>query len=59
MISLPCFLLAASDSPVADPAEVAAWGTGIPGRVLSYYAAATYVPEARRALRAGREGRHS
>jgi cardiolipin synthase len=59
MFSLPAFLLAASDSPVADIAELVAWGTGIPGLVLSYYAAATYVPEARRALRAGREGRHS
>lgn len=59
MFSLPAFLLAASDSPVADVAEVVAWVTGLPGLVLSYYAAATYVPEARRALRAGREGRHS
>ena len=59
MFSLPAFLLAASDSPVADVAEVVAWVTGIPGLVLSYYAAATYVPEARRALRAGREGRQS
>jgi cardiolipin synthase len=58
MFCLPAFLLAASDSPVADAAEVVAWVTGIPGLVLSYYAAATYVPEARRALRAGREGRH-
>ena len=59
MFSLPAFLLAASDSPVADVAEVVAWVTGLPGLALSYYAAATYVPEARRALRAGREGRHS
>lgn len=59
MFSLPAFLLAASDSSLADLAEVVAWVTGIPGLVLSYYAAATYVPEARRALRAGREGRHS
>jgi hypothetical protein len=44
---------------VADVAEVVAWVTGLPGLALSYYAAATYVPEARRALRAGREGRHS
>ena len=52
MFSLPAFLLAASDSPVAD--------AGRGGRVghrasrascSSYYAAATYVPEARRALR--------
>ena len=58
MISLPAFLLAASDSPVADAADVVAWGFGLGGLVLSYYSAATYVPEARRALRAGREGRH-
>ena len=61
MFSLPAFLLSASDSQVADAARLVAWGTGLPGLVLSYYAAITYVPEARRALRDGRaerEGRH-
>ena len=62
MFSFPAFLLSASDSQFADAARWIAWGTGLPGLVLSYYAAATYVPEARRALREGRqerEGRHS
>ncbi len=61
MFSLPAFLLSSSDSQLADAARLVAWGTGIPGLVLSYYAAVTYVPEARRALRDGRaerEGRH-
>ncbi len=61
MFSLPAFLLSASDSQLADAARLVAWGTGIPGLVLSYYAAVTYLPEARRALRDGRaerEGRH-
>ena len=41
--------------------RAAFYALGIPGLVLSYYAAVTYVPEARRALRDGRaerEGRH-
>jgi cardiolipin synthase (CMP-forming) len=62
MFSLPAFLLSASDSRFADAARWIAWGTGLPGLVLAYYSAATYVPEARRALREGRqgrEGRHS
>ncbi len=61
MFAMPAFLLSASDSQVADAARVVAWGTGLPGLVLAYYSAATYVPEARRALREGRharEGRH-
>ncbi len=59
MFSFPAFLLSASDSSLADAARLVAWGTGLPGLVLAYYSAATYVPEARRALREGREGRQS
>ena len=57
MFSFPAFLLAASDSSVADAARVVAWVTGLPGLVFAYYSAVTYVPEARRALREGREAR--
>lgn len=57
MFSFPLFLLAASDSRVADAAQVLSWVFGIPGLVLSYYAAYTYIPEARRALREGRAER--
>ncbi|HMK10329.1 MAG TPA: CDP-alcohol phosphatidyltransferase family protein [Acidimicrobiales bacterium] len=59
MFAMPAFLLSASDSPLADFMTLVAWGFGIPGLVLSYYAAITYVPEARRALREGREARHT
>jgi cardiolipin synthase (CMP-forming) len=54
MISFPMFLLANSDIGWAAFAEVLAWGFGLPGLVLSYYAAARYVPLARRALAADR-----
>jgi hypothetical protein len=35
--------------------EIAAWILGIPGLILSYYTAVTYVPTIRRSLREGRE----
>jgi cardiolipin synthase len=57
MGAFPLFLLGASDSPWASAAEVVAWGVGIPGLVLSYVAAAMYVPIALRALEAGRADR--
>ena len=41
----------------ADTAEVLAWLAGIPGLVLSLYAAALYVPLARRALAEGKADR--
>jgi cardiolipin synthase (CMP-forming) len=67
MFAMPAFLLAASDSPLAGFMHVAAWSFGLPGLVFSYYSAITYIPEARKALREGRqarqqlgrEGRHS
>ncbi|HTN78246.1 MAG TPA: CDP-alcohol phosphatidyltransferase family protein [Acidimicrobiales bacterium] len=59
MFAMPAFLLSASDSPLAGFMTLVAWGFGIPGLVLSYYSAITYVPEARKALREGRERRHT
>jgi cardiolipin synthase len=58
MISFPLFLASESTVGWADTAETLAWGTGIPGLVLSWYSAILYVPMARRALAEGRaEGR--
>jgi len=54
MIAFPLFLASESTLGWADTAEVLAWLAGVPGLVLSWYAAALYVPMARRALRDGR-----
>ncbi|HET6952831.1 MAG TPA: CDP-alcohol phosphatidyltransferase family protein [Acidimicrobiales bacterium] len=57
MMSFPLFLASHSDLSWADTAGVLAWLTGIPGLALSLYAAALYVPLARRALAEGRAER--
>jgi cardiolipin synthase len=54
MIAFPLFLASHSDLSWADAAGMLAWVAGIPGLALSLYAAALYVPIARRALREGR-----
>ncbi|MGH9230138.1 MAG: CDP-alcohol phosphatidyltransferase family protein [Acidimicrobiales bacterium] len=54
MIAFPLFLASQSDLSWADAAGVLAWVAGIPGLALSLYAAALYVPIARRALSEGR-----
>ena len=54
MIALPLFLASESTVGWADQAETLAWLAGIPGLVLSWYAALLYVPLARQALRDGR-----
>ncbi len=54
MIAFPLFLASKSTLGWADQAETLAWVAGIPGLVLSWYAAALYVPMARVALREGR-----
>lgn len=56
MFAFPMFLASHSTISIRDEFGVAAWLCAIPGLVLSYYAAATYVPLARRALREGRVG---
>jgi cardiolipin synthase len=56
MFAFPMFLASHSTISIRDQFGVAAWLCAIPGLVLSYYAAATYVPIARRALREGRVG---
>jgi cardiolipin synthase (CMP-forming) len=60
MFSLPAFLAASiTHGGFHDLCVVVAYGFAIPALGLSYYAAARYVPEARRALREGRESRHA
>jgi cardiolipin synthase len=57
MCAFPLFLLSEAGTAIDGPAHVAGWGFALPGLVLSYYAAYTYIPIARHALREGREGR--
>ena len=57
MMAFPLFLASHSDLSWADTAGVLAWLTGIPGLVLSLYAAVLYVPMARQALAEGRAER--
>ena len=54
MLAFPLFLASASTAGWADLAGVLAWVAGIPGLLLAWYAAALYVPLARRALAEGR-----
>jgi cardiolipin synthase (CMP-forming) len=57
MVSFPAFLLSAADISLSDLSRMVAWGFGIPGLVLSYYAAFTYLPVMRRNLALGRAER--
>jgi hypothetical protein len=57
MFSVPLFLMSESTVSWADFAGVLAWGFGIPGLILAYYAAILYVPLGLEALRDGRQGR--
>ncbi|HEY6532928.1 MAG TPA: CDP-alcohol phosphatidyltransferase family protein, partial [Acidimicrobiales bacterium] len=57
MFAFPLFLVGSSDVWWNDAAQVAAWVFGIPGLILSYYAAFTYIPLAADALRSGRSQR--
>jgi cardiolipin synthase len=57
MMAFPLFLASHSDISWADAAGVFAWLTGIPGLVLSLYAAVLYAPLARQALAEGRAAR--
>ncbi len=54
MIAVPFFLGAESTLGWRDTSWVLAWSFGIPGLLLSWYAAVLYVPLARTALREGR-----
>jgi cardiolipin synthase len=57
-LAFPLFLLAsAGDGGIYGLAALAAWCIGIPALAIHWYAAATYVPRVRDALREGRKGR--
>ncbi len=57
MVAFPLFLASHSEVSWHSVADELAWIAGIPGLCLSLYAAATYVPIARRALAEGRAER--
>jgi cardiolipin synthase len=57
MVSFPAFLLSEAGISTEDLFRVIAWGFGIPGLLLSYYAAFTYIPVMRRNLALGRAER--
>lgn len=56
MVAYPLFLVSHAGVNWSDIAEVLAWVVIVPALVLSYWAAAQYVPLARRALAQGRVG---
>ena len=55
MFAFPGFMLGSSSFPGHQGFEIASWILGIPGLILSYYTAVTYIPTIRRSLREGRE----
>lgn len=61
MFALPLFVLvnALEPSGLRDVIELITWLFTFGGLVLSYYAAARYIPMAREALREGRNGREA
>ena len=59
MVAFPLFLAGASTVGVADLCTLIAWGFGIPGLALSYYAAFLYIPLGLTALRDGRAARRA
>jgi cardiolipin synthase len=56
MVAFPLFMMA-EPGPWGRPAEIIAWCFATPGLALSWYAAACYIPLARRALQEGRAER--
>jgi cardiolipin synthase len=59
MVAFPLFLVAGPSASWSNPALVAAWVCAVPALILSWYAAASYIPLARGALARGRPGRSS
>jgi cardiolipin synthase len=54
MFAFPGFMLGSTTFPLHQGLQIAAWVLGIPGLVLSYYTAITYIPTIRSSLREGR-----
>ena len=59
MFAYPTFLLGDGTAGWQEPIRIVAWATGLVGLGLAWWAAASYVGPARRALRQGRAGRRS
>jgi cardiolipin synthase len=57
--AFPFFIAGASTFRIAPLFDVLAWGFAIPGLVLSYWAAALYIPIGVKALREGRAARRA
>ena len=57
MAALPLFLVGHAQDDWAGLAEALAWLCVIPGLILGWYAAVTYVPKARLAIEEGRRAR--
>jgi cardiolipin synthase (CMP-forming) len=57
MVAFPCFLASHSTWASREFWRIAAWAWLIPSLLLSYYAAATYIPIGRKALADGRVDR--
>jgi cardiolipin synthase len=57
MFAFPLFLAGSSTRSSAPIFQALGWMTGVPGLLLSYYAAVLYVPIGLRALREGRAAR--
>lgn len=56
MFAFPFFLASHADIAWRDQARFVAWLFTVPGLLFGWYAAVTYLPLARQALREGREG---
>ena len=59
MIAFPAFLASEASFRYAGLMRVIAWGFGLPGLVVSYYAAITYIPTMRKNLADGRAERRA
>ena len=56
MFAFPGFMLGSSTFPLNELFQIASWMLAIPGLILSYYTAITYIPTIRTSLREGRGG---
>jgi cardiolipin synthase (CMP-forming) len=59
MCAYPTFLLGDGTASWQEPIRVIAWGSGLIGLGLAWWAAGSYIAPARRALREGRAARRS
>lgn len=57
MFAMPGFMLGSSDFPGHTGFQIASWILGVPGLILSYWTAVTYIPTIRSSVAAGRQRR--